>query len=143
MSKEDVRQLAALEAAIAVEDKAIAKLQRDMAGLNAEAEAVAAALEGVGGAELQEQRALAETLQQVGPGFKAHSGDFVKSASRAVVDVIWQRWTYTLMHTCVLLQSCAHSGMGSRCNRFAECVWALNPMSASAGCRTSLRRRRR
>jgi predicted nucleic acid-binding Zn-ribbon protein len=72
VSKEDVRQLAALEAAIAVEDKAIAKLQRDMAGLNAEAEAVAAALEGVGGAELQEQRALAETLQQVIVEPKAH-----------------------------------------------------------------------
>jgi hypothetical protein len=66
VSKEDKAQLAALEAAIAVEDKAIAKLQRDMAGLNAEAEAVAAALEAVGGEELKEQRALAESLQQVG-----------------------------------------------------------------------------
>lgn len=65
VSQEDKAQLAALETAIAVEDKAIAKLQRDMEGLNAEAEAIAAALEGVGGAQLKEQRALVEALQQV------------------------------------------------------------------------------
>jgi hypothetical protein len=64
VSKEDKAQLAALEAAVAAEDKAIAKLQRDMAGLNAEA--VAAALEAVGGEELQQQRALVDSLQQVG-----------------------------------------------------------------------------
>lgn len=65
MSKEDKAQLAALEGRIAAEDKAIAKLQSDMAGLTADADAITAMLEGVGGDALKKQRALVESLQQV------------------------------------------------------------------------------
>lgn len=66
MTKEDRARLAALEAAIAVEEKAIAKLQNAMAGLTADAEGLNAALQGVGGTALKKQRALVDTLQQVG-----------------------------------------------------------------------------
>ena len=107
VSKEDVKQLAALEAAIAVEDKAIAKLQRDMAGLNAEAEAVAAALEGVGGAELQEQRTLVETLQQVGSefdsGFYVCTDDVNKCSVALPFNATASRLR-TLTHACMVLQ---------------------------------------